>query len=80
MRMCRTFIASAMKQSHETTCHHEWHVPFGQFTSIIAFLIKRLPKNRWRHTTFVLKQLAEGLRMFKTQLVSNFTHRKIGGR
>jgi len=38
-------------------------------------LIKSLPELHRRHTRFLLKKCTERLRVFKTQGISNFTHR-----
>ena len=42
-------------------------------------LIKRLPELQWRNLGFGLEQFAEGLQMFKAQLVGNFAYGQTGG-
>ena len=41
-------------------------------------LIKRLPELQWRNLGFGLEQFAEGLQMFKAQLVGNFAYGQTG--
>lgn len=54
----------------------------GFFIKILSsdpkLLIKRLPELQWRNLGFGLEQFAEGLQMFKAQLVGNFAYGQTG--